>query len=154
MAKRAKSKAAPDWLQALTGKAGPWWIDRVQTLIGKHSRRTKDPKHDRTDPRKWLGDLTQEVVRRAPKRGRYDENMRTACILAMVLSLWYTRVHRAKIYDPRRPVELRKQAYFTRQVFTEAMFHIMTDESQDPTYFPGQQWETPFHPYPTDGVFV
>lgn len=128
-------------------------MDRIQTLIKKHSRKTRDPKHDSTDPQKWMAELTKDIMK-SGLMGQYDENMRTASIMAVVLTLWYTRVHRAKIYDPRRPVEVRKRAYFVRQSFRENMFRMMTDESKDPTLFPGQQWETPFHPYPTDGVFV
>ena len=89
-----------------------------------------------------------------PKKGTYDGNMRMASILSYVLALWVLRLIRAKSYDPRRPVRLRQAAYFHRLGYANALFLAITDESLDPKMFPGQRWETPFDPYPTDGYFI
>ena len=90
-----------------------------------------------------------------PKTGpQYDGNMRIACVLSYVLALWVLRLSRAKSYDPRRPVKLRQTAYFSRLGYANALFLAIMDESLDSTLFPGQRWETPFDPYPTDGYFV
>jgi len=97
----------------------------------------------------------KEVRRHAfPRTGPYDGNMRMAAVLSYVLALWYLRIHRAKSYDPRRPVKHRKSAYHQRLRFACAIFYAIVDESEDPDFFPGQKWESPFDPYPTDGYFV
>ena len=127
----------------------------VQELIQKNSRPTKDPWHGATNTERMIKDLVQVIIKVAfPKKGRYDGNMRMAAILSYVLALWYLRIHRAKSYDPRRPVNARQQAYYTRLDYANALFFAIEDESLDPTCFPGQKWESPFDPYPTDGYFV
>lgn len=152
--KKAKREKPIDWLSASTGYDGKWWVAKVQALIVKHSRPTKDPWHGTTETARMLSDLVREVERTAPKEGRFDENMRAASVLSLALATWYLRVHRAKSYDPRRPVKLRKAAYFNRLGYATALFLAMEDESLDQEHFPGQRWETPFDPYPTDGYFV
>ncbi len=155
--KRIKKKRQPkpiDWLAATTGHDGRWWVAKIQALITKHSRPTKDPRHGRTMTGKMIADLVREIEKTAPTKYAFDGNMRMANILSLVLATWYLRVHRAKSYDPRRPVALRKQAYFSRLGYAMALFRAIEDESQDQEHFPGQRWETPFDPYPTDGYFV
>ena len=143
-----------DWLSASTGHDARWWVAKIQGFIVKHTKPTKDPWHGRTATRRAMADLMREVERTRPKTGRYDENMRMASVLSLVLATWYLRVHRAKSYDPRRPVKLRKAAYFNRLGYAAAFFLAIEDESLDQEHFPGQKWETPFDPYPTDGYFV
>ena len=156
---RRTNKPVP-WIETVSGKDRKWWVAKVQSLIGKHSRPTKDPNHGYTESEKVIHDLMREVKRHAMPRGgpasvrRYDENMRTAAVLSYVLALWYLRIHRAKSYDPRRPVKHRQAAYHQRQRFATMMFHAIVDESEDAEFFPGQKWESPFDPYPTDGYFV
>ena len=153
---RAKGTKAPtSWIERVSGMPKTWWVHSVQSLITKHSRPTKNPWHGMTDSSKVVADLVKLVQKRAmPKKGRpYDENMRMAAILSYVLALWYLRLHRAKSYDSRRPVRLRQGAYWNRMDYCQALFRAMVDESEDQIYFPGQPWETPFHPYPTDGFF-
>lgn len=160
---RRKRRAAPrdkkapvSWIEALTGKDRAWWVSEVQRLIPKHSRPTKNPWHGTTDTEKVVADLAKLVQRHGmPKKGQaYDGNMRMACLLSYVLALWYLRLHRGKIYDPRRPVKLRQAAHFNRLAYAQALFLAITDESLDPAMFPGQRWEMPFGPYLTDGYFT
>jgi len=80
--------------------------------------------------------------------------MRMASILSFILATWYLRLHRAKMYDPRRPVRHRQAAYWSRLSYANALFLAITDESKDAEMFPGQRWEMPFDPYPTDGYFI
>ena len=103
-----------------------------------------------------MADLVKLVQKRGmPKKGPpYDGNMRMACVLSYVLALWYLRLHRAKAYDPRRPVKLRQGAYWSRLGYAQALFVAITDESLDPKMFPGQNWESPWNPHTTDGYFV
>lgn len=154
--RKGSIKKATSWIESLTGKGGIWWVSEVQRLVTKHSRPTKNPWHGTTQTEKVMADLVKLVRKHGmPKKGpQYDGNMRMACILSYVLALWYLRLHRAKSYDPRRPVRLRQAAYFHRLGYANALFLAITDESRDQTFFPGQKWETPFDPYPTDGYFV
>lgn len=149
-------KVAVSWIELFTDKNEAWWVSEIQRLIVKHSRPTKDPWHGTTQTEKVVVDLVKLVQKHGmPKTGpQYDGNMRMACILSYVLALWYLRLHRAKAYDPRRPVRNRQAAYFGRLNYANALFLAITDESLDQKLFPGQRWETPFDPYPTDGYFV
>ena len=144
------------WIEQLTGKDGAWWISEIQRLITKHTRPTKNLWHGTTATDAVMIDLINLARKYGmPKKGPpYDGNMRMACILSYILALWYLRLHRAKAYDPRRPVRHRQAAYFNRLDYANALFLAITDESLDPTLFPGQRWEAPFDPYPTDGYFV
>ena len=139
----------------MTGKPKSWWVAATQALITKHSRPTKDPRHGQTRTGMVVAELVALVEKTSfRKKERFDGNMRMAAVLSYVLALWYLRVHRAKSYDPRRPVALRRGAYWSRMGYLNALFLAITDESEDQLYFPGQRWETPFDPYPTDGYFV
>ena len=155
-AQSKKIKASESWIESLTGKNATWWVSEIQRLITAHSYKTKNPWHKATRKEKVMMGLVKLVRKHGmPRAGpQYDGNMRIACILSYVLALWYLRLHRAKSYDPRRPVRLRRAAYWNRLGYAQAMFMAITDESLDPTLFPGQKWETPFDPYPTDGFFV
>lgn len=153
-AKQVKQTKPTDWLSASTGHDGKWWVAKIQALITKHSRPTRDPWHGTTKTAHMVADLVREIEKVSPKKVRYEVNMHMASVLSLALATWYLRVHRAKSYDPRRPVKLRKAAYFQRLGYAAALFLAMEDESQDQEHFPGQNWETPFDPCPTDGYFV
>ena len=156
--KRARKKIGlkpSDWLAAITGHDGRWWVARVQSFVTKHARPTRDPKHKTAEPEKIIADLTREIMKAAKKTNRVgDGNMLAACALSLILATWYLRLSRAKSYDPRRPVRLRKAAYFSRLNYAAALFLAMEDESFDQGHFPGQNWETPFDPRTTDGYFI
>jgi|SRR3990167_9951670 len=151
-----KKPGSGSWIEAMTGKDVLWWVSETQRLISKHSRPTKNPWHRATKTGMVIAELINLVQRHGmPKRGpAYDGNMRMASILGFVLSVWYLRLHRAKSYDPRRPVRHRQQAYWSRLGYATALFMAIVDESKDAEMFPGQRWEMPFDPYPTDGYFV
>lgn len=155
-ARLATERPVVPWIESLTGKDAVWWVSEIQRLITRRSRPTKNPWHGTTQTEKVMADLVKLVQRHGmPKKGpQYDGNMRMACVLSYVLALWYLRLHRAKSYDPRRPIRVRQAAYFHRLGYANALFLAITDESLDATLFPGQRWETPFDPYPTDGYFV
>lgn len=143
-----------DWLKDMTHQGAVWWVAAIQSLIGKHSKKTKDPKHDRTDTRKMLHELVDLVMKRMPATGYYDENMRACAVLSMVTALWYARVNRAKCFDPRRPVFERGVSYENWLNYSMAMVRQLLDERDDDTFFPGQQWESPFAKSATNGDFV
>lgn len=154
--RRQAKKSSGSWIESLTGKDAAWWVSEVQRLITKHSYKTKDPWHKATREEKVVMDLVRLVRKHGmPKTGpSYDGNMRIACILSYVLALWVLRLSRAKSYDPRRPVRLRQGAYWNRLGYAQALFMAITDESLDPTLFPGQNWESPWDPRTTDGFFL
>ena len=151
-----KAKTPTSWVESLTGKDAAWWVSEIQRLIANHTRPTKDPWHGTTQTEKAMTDLIKLVQKHGmPKKGpQYDGNMRMACILSYVLALWYLRLHRAKIYDPRRPVRHRQAAYWSRLGYANALFLAIEDESKDAEMFPGQNWESPWDPTTTDGYFV
>jgi len=142
------------WIKRVSGKPRLFWVAVVQGLIKAYSKPTKDPWHGSCDPDEVVKGIVFAIRRYAfPKKARFDGNMRMAAVLSYVFTLWYCRVHRAKAYDPRRPVRHRKDAYFTRLDYMHAMFDAMEDESLDSIHFT-QKWESPFDPFPTDGYFV
>lgn len=144
----------------MTRKTRAWWVERVQDKIRIHTRPTKDPWHGYTESGAVIESLAREVQRYSMAGGgpgkvrKYDENLRMASVLGYVLCLWYARIHKAKAFDPRRPVTHRRAAYMSRQMFLQAMFEAMIDDSRDAEFFPGQKWESPYDPNPTEGYFV
>ncbi len=157
LAKKRKSQKAAiemSWIASVTGKPRRWWIAEVQRLISKHSRPTKDPRHGQTRTGAVIAELVGIIHKTFPKKETFDGNMRMAAVLSYVLAIWYSRLGRAKAYDPRRPVAHRKMGYVNRLAWAMAMVLALMDESEDAEHFPGQKWETPFDPYPTDGFFT
>jgi len=152
--KRKKIIKPKDWLSEVTGRDRRWWVARVQGLITKHSKPTKDPHHGATATAKVIAELTSDLQKMWDGNGKFDGNMRTAAALSMILATWYLRLHKAKAFDPRRPVKLRQSAYYQRLSYAMAMFRAIEDESLDAEMFPGQNWESPFEPSPTDGYFI
>ena len=110
------------WIFFISGKTRKWWVVEIQRLVSKHSKPTKDPWHGRTETLRAIVDLATTVQKTFPKKGSFDGNMRMAAILSYVLALWYNRLHRAKSYDPRRPVKVRQVAYENRLGWANAMF--------------------------------
>lgn len=94
------------------------------------------------------------AVRTLPREGVYDGNMRAGLVLSYALALWYFRLHRAKCFDPRRPVAGRQLAYATWLRNVAAFALLAVDGREDHAYFPGQQWDDPFGPEARDGSFV
>ena len=153
--KQQKPPVETSWIAYMTGRPRKWWVAEVQRLISKHSMPTKDPHHGQTQTEKAVAELVSTVHKTFPKKGeRFDGNMRMAAVLSYVLALWYSRLSRAKSYDPRRPVAHRKAGYAHRLSWAMAMVLALMDESEDVEHFPGQNWETPFSDHPTDGYFV
>lgn len=102
----------------------------------------------------WIQPLTEEVQERVLERCRGgDENIGIAMVVSYILATWAGRIARAKSFDPRRPVELRKGAYAAWLAWVRRMNETLVDESLDPSFFE-QPWESPFLPDATDGDFV
>lgn len=141
------------WLERATRRSPAWWIGKVQREITRASTPSDNPKHDTTDARRWIERVMEAVVGSLPA-GFYDGNMRAAAVLSQVLALWYLRVHRAKCYDPTRPVASRQQGLEDWLGYATALGALALDERHDAAAFPHQDWESPFDPDATDGTFV
>jgi hypothetical protein len=141
-------------LKARTKRSRVAWMQLVNGAIAKHSRASRDPDHGETQVLKWVADVAKAVQDTAPQRGRYDGNMREAMVLSLVLALWFSRVQRAKAYDPRRPVWVRRAALARWREFWREMLDAAVNEVDDPEVFSGQHWDPPWSPHAHDGVFL
>lgn len=137
-----------------TGKTAVDWIAFVQSEIPKHSKPYNE-NHDITDTAKVWEAVVAEVIASAPEDpDLYDENLRTARLSALVMSLWFSACSRSKTRDPRRPIALRREAHHKIVTWRAMMLQAMTDDAFDPFGFPSQKFENPFAPDATDGDFV
>ena len=126
----------------------------MQRLIARASTPPKKGEvHGRTNVARWLFVLVVDVLKTLPKDDTYDGNMRAAAILSQVLAYWYLRTHRAKCYDPHRPVESRQRAFGAWLDWCAGMSAMMLDERQDAQLF-DQPWDFPFGPDAKDGTYV
>ncbi len=131
----------------------------VQELIAKYSTppraKGKFKGHGTTNIMKWLIELIKIVWKQRPKdKGKHDENMYITSHLGYILSTWYARVQRAKCFDPRRPVEVRKEAYKKYQNFVQTLMLGVASDEFDITIFPDQEWDNPFSPDAKNGTFI
>ena len=141
------------WLKEYSNRDEAYWIARVQQLIANNTISTGDG-HGQTDE-KWLLQLFDEVVGNLPVGGQpYDGNMRLAATISQILALWYSQVHYAKSQDSHRPLWDRQRAYWARLDWAKDLILNILDNSNGPTYFPGQPWENPFSPAAKGGDFV
>lgn len=103
----------------------------------------------------WLGEMMVEVINSIPKDGRMrDPNMFVARRLGIVLLTWFVRVSRAKCFDPRRPLVLRKKAYALWLENLSGITSLLMDDRDDPKIWPGQKWDNPFGKNAKGGKFV
>ena len=146
-----------DALRKLTSHDSVYWVACVQSLITKHSKPTKDPNHSETDSGAMLRELSDYVwsaILATVDLKTTDENMSSAQAMSLVLTLWTCRIRRAKAYDPRRPVELRKKAMERLSLYHHSLLECMMNEANDANYFPGQEWDCPYSPNAKNGDFV
>lgn len=144
-----------DYLDAITGHDTGWWVRRCQDEIAATwVTDPNDPDHG-VVTYEWLQTIINEVTRAYGEtaKGRGDGNIGAATAIALVLGAWSLRVARAKDFDPRRPLEIRRSAYGGWLRVAAAFTALTYDESYDPEAF-DQPWENPHHPDATDGDFV
>ena len=137
------------------------WLMLIQALIAKHSTRprVRGPYkgHSSTNSVAWVAELTQicsaHIARRNKGRA-YDGNMALAAMLGLLLSAWYTQVHRAKGFDPARPLQ-RRQVFRRLALFRSQLAVATTDERIMGTVWGSQQaWNFPFGKGAYGGSFV
>lgn len=142
------------WLKEVTGVDDREWVARVQQLVSDYTVWDQDGgAHGTTDVLVWATDLANEVIATFPEDGVFDENIRYAEVMGLILVLWSSRVHYAKTQDPGRPIVLRKRSYAKLKRFWRALWDAVTDESRDDEYFP-QLWDHPHQRKAKDGDFV
>ena len=137
------------------------WLVEVQHLIGKHSSAPiygPNKQHAKTDSVAWVSDLARLVATDAARRNRgryYDENMALAAQLGLILVAWYAHVHRAKSYDPNRPLKARQAAAAQRTRFLAELAVVIADDSvMGEVWGRQQKWNFPFGRGAKGGKFV
>lgn len=143
---------AGDLMKERTGLSIRSWINKVQKLIALNTVTPKGATHGITN-KVWILELLVKVKKTMPKKGEYDGNMWLASTIGAILIGWYLRVHRAKAYDPQRPVAHRRKALRQRMEFAQFINSLIIDESEDYLIF-NQEWDVPFSKHAKDGKFV
>ncbi len=133
-------------LKKWTGQGAQYWFDRIGALIARTAKPVKGYAVSTCDPAQWVGELAREICKAAHPKipTAADENITAARLLSLLLAGWFARIARAKAYDPRRPVKVRRQVMGRLQDYSEALLGVLTDESMDPSLFPAQEWDVPF----------
>jgi hypothetical protein len=134
-----------EYLKTKTGEDAKFWMD----WIGKNIAEWTDEETKRTDCDCWMEDLASTVWAMIEPMPCYDwsvqdENIVTASIVGLILSMWSCRVINAKSHDPRRPVETRKEMLQKLSLYQTMLNQAMYNDSQDKVYFPLQEWESPY----------
>ena len=137
-------------------------LELVQTLIGRHTgpvhKSGPYKGHSITDSVAWVKDLAEDVqvAVRERNRGRaYDENMAIASEMGLILVAWYAHVHRAKSYDPNRPLHARRAAAAQRTRFMAQLAAVLADDSlMGEVWGRQQRWNFPFGRGAKGGRFV
>lgn len=138
-----------------------YWLNLVQKLIGKHSgearKSGKHKGHAETNTSLWIADLEREVtkyIKKMNKGNTYDGNMAVARLLGRILVVWYCTVHRAKSYDPNRPLERAKANKAVTVYRGCLMAAISDDELMGEVFGNTQHWNFPFGKGAYGGKFV
>jgi len=134
-----------EYLKARTGEGSKYWMDRVGCLIASHT--DEETKASRCDD--WMMDLSTLLWNKVKPLPCYDwskqdENIVCASLMGLILTLWSTRVIRAKSFDLRRPAEVRKGMMKRLWEYRDLNHEAMWDSSKDKEFFPLQEWECPF----------
>lgn len=138
------------------------WLRLVEFLIRKYSTavrtRGKYKGHRSTNSAAWIWELTcicqKYISKRAGRSKAYDGNMAIAALLGRVLVLWYCNVHRAKGFDPNRPLS-RRQIFAHLAKYRAALLSgICDDRLMGAVWGKGQQWNFPFGKGAKGGKFV
>ena len=138
------------------------WLRLVEMLIRRYSTkprtRGKYKGHSSTDALAWVKSLAficQVYIMERSARGKvYDGNMALAALLGRVLVLWYCNVHRAKGFDPNRPLSRRRVFTQLTQYKGELMAAMSDDRLMGAVWGQGQQWNFPFGKGAKGGKFV
>ncbi len=138
------------------------WLKLVEYLIVRYSTpprtRGKYKGHSSTDMLRWVWHLANVcegyIRKRSGRRKAYDGNMALASLLGRVLVLWYCNVHRAKGFDPNRPLS-RKRVFTQLAKYKGRLVAAIGDERlMGAVWGKKQQWNFPFGKGAKGGEFV
>ncbi len=133
-----------------TGFNCGWWMNFIGQRIVVHSGPSDKGDYQTTDSSLWLCDVINELWKEVPKRydlTKVDENIVCAKLLSIILTLWTSRIVRAKAHDPRRKGDDRRAMLLRQKDYVSAIAQCLTDQSHDHLFFPDQEWEDPFSVY-------
>lgn len=137
------------------------WVQRCEALIQVHSTpartRGKYKGHGSTDSVAWISDLVNEAwreIRRTRKGMAYDENMALASLVGLILATWYSNVHRAKAFDPNRPLKLRRRALEQRAEWLKGFFGMLNSDRMMGEVWGHQEFNLPYGKKAKGGKFV
>ena len=141
--------AVRDEIKKWTGRGANYWLDYIGICARKTAKRIKRGRFKgglTCEPQLWLPELTRAVwrsmVRKVPEE--VDGNIVCAKIMSLILTLWTCRIIKAKAYDARRPLKVRKMMMVKLTQYHRDLIDCVSDESQDQSYFPKQEWDLPF----------
>ncbi len=138
------------------------WLRLVEFLVRKHSTgvrtRGKYKGHRSTNSSAWIWELIcicqKYIAKRMGRSKAYDGNMAIAALLGRVLVMWYCNVHRAKGFDPNRPIT-RRQVFTHLAKYRGAVVTAMCDDRlMGVVWGKQQQWNFPFGKGVCGGKFV
>lgn len=137
------------------------WLRFVEELISLSTtppmKTGKHKGHGHTDVSKWVQALhvsVQGYIAATSKGKPYDGNMRTAALLGAILVTWYANVHRAKSYDPNRPLAIRRRAARQRREYLRALFEAVNDDTLMAKVWGHQEFNVPHGKAARGGRFV
>lgn len=137
-----------------------YYAKLIQALISKHTKpitKGKYKGHGTTDTVAWMEDLhhivTSNIKKRNRGRGAYDENMAISREMGRALVVWYCAVHRAKSYDPNRPLARKRANASVTRFRGELMAAISSDEIMG-AVFGNQYWNFPYGKGAFGGDFI
>lgn len=137
------------------------WLKFCESRIAARSTRArtrgKYKGHASTDSYAWIKDLVieaQSYIKRTRRGIAYDENMALGSLVGLILVTWYCNVHRAKTYDPNRPVKLRRRAARQLAAFKADLIAGMASDKLMAEVWSGQEFNPPWGPQAKGGKFV
>lgn len=138
-----------------------FWLMRVEQLIAVHSTpprtRGKYKGHGSTDSCAWVAALARELaveIRRCNRGIGYDENLALASKVGYVLAAWYALCHRAKSFDPNRPLRLRRRALVHCNRYRQLLTDRMSDDALMTSVWSAQIFNLPYGRGAIGGSFI
>jgi hypothetical protein len=143
-------------LKRYTGEDSAFWVARVQEEVWKSvTKKTRKDVHPECDAAQWTRAITKDISDRVEALEDYggDGNILVAYLCAIVFATWGYRISHAKMYDPNRPLSIRRKGLKRHINLCLALVEAIFDESRDAEYFP-QDFNPPYGPSAKGGKFV
>lgn len=153
------STTLDSYLVQRTGWSSDFWFKWIGERIAYHSKPVDGSVHSESDVLAWVKDLAQYIFTTIyPMKiydwSKMDGNIIVSSLLGLILTSWSVRIVRAKSYDGRRPVDVRRMMMQSLNFLHHAILDSIVNESCDHIYFPSQGWDPPFSPDAQDGAYV